>query len=60
MAEDQWWFDLKTKSAVQDTKAGKATERLGPYASRDEAERALDKVEERNAAYDSDPRWNDD
>jgi hypothetical protein len=60
MADDQWWFDLRTKSAVQDSKAGRSADRLGPYSSREEAERALQKVEERNEAYDHDPRWNDD
>lgn len=60
MADDSWWFDLNTKTAVQDSRAGKAADRLGPYASREEAERALQKVEERNDAYDNDPRWNDD
>ncbi len=60
MADDQWWYDLSTKSAVQDTKAGRAANRLGPYASREEAERALQKVDERNDAFDQDPRWNDD
>jgi hypothetical protein len=60
MAEQKdWWWDLKTKSAVQDSKAGKATDRLGPYASREEAENALAKVEERNEAYDHDARWDD-
>lgn len=60
MAEDAWWFDLNSKSAVQDSKAGKATERLGPYGSREEAERALQTVEERNESYDNDPKWDDD
>ena len=60
MAESEWWYDLKTKSAVQDSRAGKATDRLGPYASREEAEQALDKVAQRNEAFDNDPRWNDD
>lgn len=60
MADDDWWFDLKTKTAVQDTKAGKAADRLGPYPSREAAEQALAKVEERNAAYDADPDWKDD
>jgi hypothetical protein len=60
MADGQWWYDLKTKSAVQDTKAGKIADRLGPYASREEAEQALDKVAERNEAFDNDPRWKDD
>jgi hypothetical protein len=32
--------------------------RLGPYASADDAERALEKVEERNKAWDAeDARW---
>jgi hypothetical protein len=60
MSDDDWWFDLKTKTAVQDPKAGKASERLGPYPTREEAERALEKVQERNEEYDNDPRWNDD
>ena len=60
MADGQWWYDLKTKSAVQDTKAGKIADRLGPYASREEAEQAMDKVAERNESFDNDPRWNDD
>ena len=60
MADGDWWYDLQTKSAVQDQNAGKVTERLGPYATREEAERAMQKVEERNEAYDHDPRWNDD
>jgi hypothetical protein len=59
MADGDWWFDLKSKSAVQDTKAGKAADRLGPYPSREAAEQALAKVEERNAAYDADPDWKD-
>ncbi len=60
MADDQWWFDLSTKTAVQDSKAGKSADRLGPYASREAAESALAKVDERNESYDHDPRWNDD
>ena len=60
MADGEWWYDLKTKAAVQDTRAGKIADRLGPYASREEAEQALDKVAERNDAYDNDPRWKDD
>jgi hypothetical protein len=35
-------------------------DRLGPYASAEEAARALEKVAERNDAWDNDPRWNDD
>ena len=61
MADQDWWYDLNTHSAVQDSKnTAKAMDRLGPYASREDAERALEKVEERNEAWDNDPRWNDD
>lgn len=61
MADEQWWFDLKTKTVVSEPKnALKAVDRLGPYASREEAEHALQRVEERNEQWDHDPRWNDD
>jgi hypothetical protein len=36
------------------------SQRLGPYASLQEAERALEKVQERNRRWDNDPNWNDD
>jgi hypothetical protein len=59
--DDQWWYDLKTKTVVSEPKnKTKATDRLGPYNSRAEAERALEKVEERNEAWEHDPRWSDD
>jgi hypothetical protein len=60
MAEGDWWFDLNTHTAVPDNNETKITDRLGPYKTREEAERALELVEERNEAYDNDPRWNDD
>jgi hypothetical protein len=59
MSDEQWWYDLKTKSVVADNNTTKVTDRLGPYASREEAEHALQKVQERNEQYDNDPRWND-
>lgn len=57
MAEGDWWFDLKTKQVVQDDKAGKAADRLGPYPSREAAEHALETVQQRNESAD---RWDDD
>jgi hypothetical protein len=60
MAEGDWWYDLKTHTVVPDNNETKITDRLGPYKTREEAERALELVEERNEAYDNDPRWNDD
>jgi len=61
MSDDQWWYDLKTKQVVSEPKnTSKATDRLGPYPSREAAEHALERVEERNEHWDTDPRWNDD
>lgn len=61
MADDDWWFDLKTHTAVQDTKSSsKAVDRLGPYGTREEAERALERVEQRNEAWDADDEWGED
>jgi hypothetical protein len=46
--------------AVEEKVGCRAADRLGPYPTREEAERALEKVKERNEAWDNDPAWNDD
>lgn len=56
--EQEYWYCLK-HSAVEPRQGCKNADRLGPYASRAEAGRALEKVEERNEAWDNDPDWND-
>ena len=48
---NEWYYNTKT---------GKSGDRLGPYSSPEEAARALEKVQERNEAWDNDPNWNDD
>lgn len=58
MAE-QYWFCLR-HHAVEGLDGCKSADRLGPYASAEEAGRALDKVAERNESWDNDPAWNDD
>lgn len=55
---DTYYFCLKHKT-VEGPEGCRAKDRLGPYASRQEAERALETVEERNEAWDNDPDWND-
>jgi len=60
MADGDWWYDLKTHSVVPVNHVTKVTDLLGPYRTREEAEHALEKVAERNEAWDNDPRWNDD
>ncbi|MEJ7742035.1 MAG: hypothetical protein WKF73_05480 [Nocardioidaceae bacterium] len=58
MAE-QYYYCLDHKS-VESEAGCKSADRLGPYASRDEASQALEKVEQRNETWDNDPRWKDD
>lgn len=60
MAEDEeYWFCLKHR-AVEPRGGCAPIDRLGPYPSYAEAERALEKARERNEAWDNDPNWNDD
>jgi hypothetical protein len=61
MSDDprEYFFCLK-HHAVEGADGCRAKDRLGPYPTRAEAERALDKVEERNEAWEHDPAWNDD
>jgi hypothetical protein len=56
---DRYYFCLQHHE-VEGEDGCPARDRLGPYASAEEASRALEKVAERNQAWDNDPRWNDD
>lgn len=58
-AENEHYFCLKHK-AVEPWDGCRSDNRLGPYATRHEAEAALARVEARNEAWDNDPTWNDD
>lgn len=58
MAE-RYYFCLK-HHAVEGEDGCRASDRLGPYPSSQEAERALEKVRQRNEDWDNDPAWNDD
>ena len=58
-AENEYYFCLK-HHAVEPWDGCKSTDRLGPYATRAEAQAALERVAVRNEAWDNDPRWNDD
>ena len=58
MAEE-YWYCLKHHT-VEPQEGCKAADRLGPYPSREEASRALEKVQQRNEAWDDDPKWNDE
>ncbi len=58
MAE-QYYFCLEHHT-VEGADGCRAADRLGPYSSREEAQNALAKVEQRNDEWDNDPAWNDD
>jgi hypothetical protein len=57
--EEKYWFCLKHHT-VEPQDGCAYQDRLGPYPSAAEAERALEKVAERNEAWDNDPNWNDE
>lgn len=57
---DQYWYNVKLRRVETVDDLSPAKDRLGPYATRAEAERALDKVEERNEAWDEADREDDE
>ena len=53
----QFWFNTKTKQ-VEQGRQSHYTDLMGPYASREEAQKALDTAASRNDAWDDeDDRW---
>lgn len=56
---DQYFWCLK-HSRVEDETGCRAADRLGPYPTAAEAERALQTAAEKTEAWENDPRWNDD
>lgn len=54
-----FWFCVKHHRVEQGEDMCPPIDRLGPFATREEAEGALDKAVERNQDWDDDPRWND-
>jgi len=59
MSDSEFWFCLKHHAVETTAERCNYADVLGPYGSYAEAERALDKVQERNEAWDNDPKWND-
>lgn len=55
----EYWFCL-THHKVEGQEGCKSADRLGPYPTESEAAHALEKVQERNEAWDNDPDWNDE
>jgi hypothetical protein len=54
MTSDQrWWFCLKHMRPEPDNTPCPGKDLLGPYRSQEEASHALEKVKERNEAWDA-------
>ncbi|MGO4956508.1 hypothetical protein ACTQ49_04405 [Luteococcus sp. Sow4_B9] len=59
MAErEQWYWSLRQHRVVGEGEE-KAEDRLGPYRTREDAEKAMEHVAERNDQWVTDPRFND-
>ncbi|GAA4432928.1 hypothetical protein GCM10023169_39270 [Georgenia halophila] len=57
-AAEQWYYDLGTKQVVQGKVRG-ATNRMGPYASAEEAAQAMKHADERNEEWTEEEKaWN--
>lgn len=55
----EWYYCVKHHK-VEEGPECRAADRLGPYGSPEEAGRALETAQERNAQWQNDPRWQDD
>ena len=58
MAEE--WFYCLDHRSVEPADGCRAAVRIGPFATREEAARALETVERRNREWDNDPEWAED
>ncbi|GAA0434731.1 hypothetical protein [Streptomyces luteireticuli] len=55
----EWYYCLEHR-AVEEGPQCRAADRMGPYATREEAARAMETARERDEAWREDPRWRDD
>ncbi|MFE0102198.1 hypothetical protein [Streptomyces sp. NPDC059009] len=54
----EWFYCLEHKK-VEEGPECPAKDRFGPYATREEAEHAMQTAQDRNLEWDTDPRWHD-
>jgi len=57
--EEEWFYCLDHRS-VEPADGCRAAVRIGPFATRDEAAKALETVQRRNREWDNDPAWSED
>jgi hypothetical protein len=51
--QQRWWFCVKHNTVEPDDGECAGKNKLGPYATREEAEHALETVRERNETWDA-------
>ncbi|CAN5796917.1 hypothetical protein BH23ACT4_BH23ACT4_12250 [soil metagenome] len=56
--DEEWYYCIEHKT-VEPKLGCRITTRIGPFPTREEAAKALDRVAERNDEWESDPDWND-
>jgi hypothetical protein len=56
--KEEWFYCLQHRR-VEGRGECRVDQRLGPFPTKGEAERALDRVQRRNVAWDNDPDWTD-
>jgi hypothetical protein len=54
----KWWWSLRHQR-VEYGPGEPNSERLGPFDSEADAQRALERAKERNDAWEADPNWSD-
>ena len=54
----EYWYNITTHE-VEEGKVSPAVDRAGPYATRQEAERAIQTIQERNARLDAEDAADD-
>ena len=59
-ATDEGWFYCLDHRTVEPFEGCRAAIRIGPYATREAAAKALETVERRNREWDNDPEWSED
>jgi hypothetical protein len=60
MAEDQQWYYCLDHKTVETKDGCRSINRFGPYSTREDAQRAMEKVAERNEEADrADREWDE-
>ena len=59
-AMDEGWYYCLDHRTVEPADGCRAAVRIGPFATREEAAKALETVARRNEEWDNDPEWSED